>query len=457
MRIHPHVRAELMSALQKHGICWYDLRIWEKNITFVADITTNEMKPIRHILLALVMLTGVAVYGQRHEIYNDRIASLQVVAGVDWLSPPVITLNGPEVINIGFDDLTHEYHRYTYKVEHCEADWSVSTELFDTEYLEGFFEGNVIEDTEESLNTNQLYTHYRFQIPNSHCRLKMGGNYRVTVIDENEDEEMFSACFMVVEPMMGVSLEVSTITDIDVNNRYQQVSMDVSYDSGINIIYPERQLNTVVMQNGRWDNARINVPPSYRMEHGFHWSHCRDFIFDGGNEYHKFEILDNDHPTLGIDFIRWDGEMYHAYPFEDVPRPNYLYDEDANGAFYIRNSDNYENDRLSDYDWVHFRKPSERYLGEMYVNGVWTNDRFTDQYRLEYNDSTQSYEGAVLLKQGYYSYQYLLLDEKGITHNVEIEGNYYQTENTYQALVYFRETGGRTDRLVGYQQVQFGR
>lgn len=415
----------------------------------------KPMNPIRPIMAMLTLLLCVSLYGQRHEIYSDRIASLQVVAGEDWLSPPVITLNGHQTIHIGFDDMTHEYHRYTYKVEHCDADWSVSSELFDTEYLEGFFEGNIIEDTEESLNTNLLYTHYRFQIPNSHCRLKMSGNYRVTVIDDNDDEAMFSACFMVVEPLMGINMEVTTITDFDVNDRHQQVNMDITYERNLKVNDPFRQVKTVVMQNGRWDNARINVPAQYTMDLGLHWSHCRDLVFDAGNEYHKFEILDNDHPTLGIDKIRWDGEIYHAYPFEDVPRINYLYDEDANGAFYIRNSDNYENDRLSDYDWVHFRKPSERYQGELYLNGVWTNDRFLEEYRMEYNEATKSYEKAVLLKQGYYSYQYLLLDEDGITHVVENEGNFYQTENTYQVLVYYREPGGRADRLVGYQNVRF--
>jgi hypothetical protein len=413
------------------------------------------MNIIRLNLSILAVLFCISTFGQRHEIFSDRIASLQVVAGQDWLSPPVITLDGNQVINIGFDDLTHEYHRYTYKVEHCDADWSTSTELFDTEYMEGFFEGNTIDDMEESLNTNVLYTHYRFHIPNSQCRLKMSGNYRVTVIDENEDEVMFTACFMVLEPLMGVSMEVSTITDIDVHDSHQQVNMDVTYGRKLTVSDPLRQVKTVVMQNARWDNARINVPAQYTMDLGLHWSHCRDLIFDAGNEYHKFEILDNDHPTLGIDFIRWDGEMFHAFPFEDVPRPNYLYDEDANGAFYIRNSDNYENDRLSEYDWVHFRKPSVRYEGELYLNGVWTNDWFSDKYRMEYNEEKKCYEGAVLLKQGYYSYQYLLLDGNGITHVVENEGNYYQTENTYQALVYYREPGGRTDRLVGYQNISF--
>ena len=412
------------------------------------------MKTIHRLLIMLLSVTPIATHAQRNEILNDRIATLQVVAGDDWLSPPVTFLQG-KPIHISFDDLTHEYHRYTYKIQHCEADWSVSDGLFESDYIDGFTDGNLIEDTEESLNTNMLYTHYRLTIPNKNCRLKMSGNYRLTVYDDNNDEEpMFSACFMVVEPRMSVSMTISPNTDIDVNKSHQQVSMALNYN-GVHVTDPTSQLHRVVMQNGRWDNAILNARPQYTMNDGLRWEHCRALIFDAGNEYHKFEVLDTDHPTLGIDRIRWDGERFHAFVFTNEPRPNYLYDEDANGAFYIRNSDNIENDRLTDYVMVHFQlmcpSPVE---GDVYLNGVWTNDQFLPEYQMEYDEVSKSYQAAILLKMGYYSYQYLLVDNDGYTHVMPTEGNFFQTENKYQALVYYREPGGRADLLVGYQQVQ---
>ena len=74
---------------------------------------------------------------------------------------------------------------------------------------------------------------------------------------------------------------------------------------------------------------------------------------------------------------------------------------------------------------------------------------------MEYNQASQSYEVAVPLKQGYYSYQYLSVGSDGKASPLLAEGNFYQTENTYQALVYYRGNGDRTDRLVGYQNVKF--
>lgn len=409
----------------------------------------------RFLVIISVMLCFIAVKAQRNEIYNSRIASLQVVAGEDWLSPPVINLNGDNSINIAFDDLTHEYHRYVYTIQHCEADWTPSTEIFASDYVEGFSENNTIDNLEESLNTNVLYTHYCLQIPNDRCRIKMSGNYRLIVYDENNNnEKMFSACFMVVEPnSMNVSMNVSTNTDIDVNRSHQQVAMQIGYGS-LSVTNQANQIKTVVMQNGRWDNAVINSRPQYVLSNGMRWEHDRDLIFEAGNEYRKFEMLDVNHTTMGMEKIDWDGKQYHAYIWAAEPRPSYVYDEDANGAFYIRNSDNEENDRISDYLTVHFVLKSPRANGDVYLNGVWTNDQFLPEYKMEYDDVEQCYKGTVQLKQGYYSYQYLILKSDGTTATVPSEGSFYQTENKYQVLVYYRGIGERTDRLVGYQQVQ---
>lgn len=415
------------------------------------------MKKTLLILLSLILVKNVSA--QRNEIYDRGIASLQVVAGQQWLSLPIIKLgsHGPnERINISFDDLTHTYHRYVYRIEHCEADWTVSDQLFSSDYIEGFQDGNTIDDIVESINTNTLYTHYSLQIPNEQCSLKMSGNYKLTVYDENDgNRPMFTACFMVIEQAMGVALDVTTNTDIDINKAHQQVSMQVNY-GGINVTDPMSQIKTVIMQNRRWDNAKVNPRPQYIMPDGLKWEHNRDLIFQAGNEYHKYEILDVDHPSMGIDRIVWDGNDYQVYPYVCTPRPNYLYDEDANGAFYIRNSDNIENDISSEYVYVHYTlKTPQRFAGDIYVNGAWTNDQFTPEYLMTYDEINKWYTATIRQKQGYYSYQYVLVDVNGVSQAVPSEGSFYQTENKYQALVYYRGHGERTDRLVGYQEVQF--
>lgn len=409
----------------------------------------------KHLLAIIIALSALAAtnsFAQYNEIKSENIASLQVVAGNNWLSMPIATLNG-EAINISFDDLTHEYHRYVYRLQHCEADWSVSEGIFESDYCEGFADGSTIDDIEESLNTNTLYTHYRLSIPNENCRIKMSGNYRLTVYDENEGDTIFTACFMVVEPLVKTSMAVTTNTDIDTNKAHQQVAAEINY-SALGITNPNTELYTVVMQNGRWSTARVNAAPQFQTGSGLRWEHNRDYIFNGGNEFHKFEILDVTHPTLGIENVGWDGKSYHAQIWTDLPRPSYVYDEDANGSFYIRNSDNIENDRISEYVTVHFRLQAPRQNGRVFVNGVWTNDRFIPRYEMTYNEQTKLYEAYIPLKQGYYSYQYLTMCDDGTLHPVSTEGNFYQTENSYQMLIYYKGIGQRTYRLVGYNKIR---
>ena len=399
----------------------------------------------RLLAFVIILLAAGNCLAQRNEILSSRIGSLKVTADDNWAGLPVTTLDG--TINIDFDDLTHQYTRYTYRIEHCEADWTPSEGIFSSEYLQGFAEGNTIGSFRMSMNTVQLYNHYHLEIPNNYCSLKMSGNYRLTVIDENNGEEpVLVACFMIVEPLMGVSLSYTTNTDLDINSRHQQVEMALTYGR-LNVTNPNEQIKTVIMQNRRWDNARLNVRPQFVMADGLRWQHCRDYIFRAGNEYHKFEMLDLTHPTMGIDHIRWDGEMYHVFPFISEPRRQYIFDEDANGAFIIRNSDNYEIENTCDYAWVHFQLNCPAPVkGEVYLNGEWTNDWFLPDYRMEYNAEKKCYEGAVKLKQGYYNYQYTTADGQQLAS----EGNYYQTENQYQALVYYKGTTDRTWRLSAF-------
>ena len=412
------------------------------------------MKKIMLGLFLALATTLCHAYG-RQTIYVPTIKTLQVVVNQDWLSPPVMKLNSTDVLNISFDEMSHDYHRFVYKIEHCEADWSVSDELFESDYIEGF-NNNPIEDYQNSINTTVLYTHYKLQIPNEECRLKMSGNYRLTIYDEDNDGQIvLTAEFMVVEPIMSVGLAVTSNTDIDLNDSHQQLSMTLNYGP-INITNREEQISTIVIQNNSHESSRINVKPNIVNNKGMRWEHNRELIFNAGNEYRKFEVLALSHPTMGIERISWDGHNYNAYPFMAEPRKNYLYDEDANGAFYIRNSDNIDNNYTCDYVYVHYKLKSPELSGlTLAVDGNWATYDDHSIYRMEYDKTDATYNAVILQKQGYYSYRFVAIDANGNMTLAPTEGSFYQTENRYQAYIYYKGTGERTWRLVGYRQVEF--
>ncbi len=408
---------------------------------------------VRRSALLSMLLVATITHAQQHEIYDPNIASLTVMAGDDWLSLPISTVGG-KAINISFDELSHAYHRYTYKVEHCEADWSVSQELFSSDYIEGFAVDNTIDSYALSDGTYQLYTHYALSLPNADCRLTMSGNYRLTVYDDTDEGEVavLTACFMLCDEAVGVRLGYTTNTDIDIHSQHQQLTMEVDY-SGLRVAAPEQQLYIVVMQNQRRDNAVVNPRATFKTGNTLRWEHCKELIFPAGNEFHKFETLSPEHTTMGLEAVGWDKDtqQWHAYVFPDVPRRNYVYDVDADGSYLIRNSDNIDSATRCEYIMTHFTLSTPRQeRGSIYLSGAWTYGQLTPQYEMQWNYESNVYEGAVLLKQGYYSYQYLVLDATGSLYTLPAEGNFFQTENTYQALVYYRGNGDRTYRLVGY-------
>lgn len=397
---------------------------------------------MRQLLTILTLVVTLSAQGG-NRVLSPEIRTLKALVGGDWQNRPVMELRGGEVLTVGFDQMSHEAHRYTCHISRHEADWSEAEEVFESEWLVGFNDFP-IDDYEPSLNTTVSYLHYTMRLPNSQCRLKMSGNYRLTIYDEDEGHEAVAEVeLMVVEPLMNVQLSASSNTDIDVHSSHQQVSLGVTYN-GLRVTSPDTELYTVVMQNWNEQDRRVNVRPNYQHQQGLRWEHQQDYIFKAGNEYHKFEILDTSHPTMGIERIGWDGERYQAYPFPATVSRNYLTDETAKGGCLIRNSDNTEVDYTCDYVCVNFTLQSP-WLGEVFIDGLWTDRADRSAYRMQYDGEQECYYTQLLLKQGYYSYRFATTEGQAAPQ----EGSYYQTSNTYQALVYYRSPSDRSWRLVG--------
>ena len=139
--------------------------------------------------------------------------------------------------------------------------------------------------------------------------------------------------------------------------------------------------------------------------------------------------------------------------YVNTPRKNkpYTYFPDINGNFYITNA-NVQNPGIeADYSWVYFALDASNFAdGSIYVSGMFTNYTLTDDYKMDFNKNTGLYEKAILMKQGFTNFQYIRTDKKGnIDFENAVDGNYYQTENNYKAIIYYRDLGARYDRIIG--------
>lgn len=395
-------------------------------------------------------------------IYDtDHIRSLQLVAMDDPFLPPVMDIKTWQ-LTIGFDEMSHEYHRYLYHIDHCEADWTVSEDLFESNYLEGLND-QPIETYEKSFNTTQLYTHYTLSLPNEDTQLRLSGNYRVTIYEEDDEENPIAVAeFSLVESKVTISTTVDANTDIDFQRSHQQVSLSIGYGS-LRINDPERELHTYVIQNRRPDLC-VEAKPNIRKANGIEFTHQRELIFPASSECHKFELLDIHRVNLNVDNIRWFEPYFHATLYEDRPQHSYTYDQDANGAYYLRNANQEDEETTSEYVITHFRlKTAPLTGGDVYVHGNWCNNWPNDNYKMEYDEEAGEYHADLLLKQGYYNYRYLQLTGETNANGFPIasadrtDGNFYQTENEYLVLVYYKEPGGRYDKLVGVNVVHSSR
>ncbi len=427
----------------------------------------RDMK--RYIYIGiLTLLLGIAHtgYAQSDKVYDPMIHSLQTIVNDDWLHDDVIVLGTDDWVSISFDHFTHDYHRFIYKIVHCNADWTPS-ELFEVDYMDGF-NGLPIEDYENSLNTTMLYTHYRLELPNEDIQFKASGNYRVEIyLDEEESSSpalsqgeasspVAVACFRIVEPRMGLNVSVTGNTDIDTNLSHQQVSFVLNYTPS-EVVDPATEIKPYVYQNSRTDNHVEQLKPTYVSPGRLEYTHNQKLIFPAGNEYRRFEVINMHYATQGVDEVSYFAPYYHATLLPDAPRRNYSFDVDHDGRYLVRYNMAEDADTEADYLFVHFSLYMPRRTGgNFYLTGDFAYDSFIPEYQAKYNDEKQAYEATVLLKQGAYDYMYLWVpDGSHIGQTGPAEGNSYEAENEYQVYIYHRPFGGRYDRLVAAQQVKF--
>jgi len=416
---------------------------------------------IKHKFLIIVLLLFSVIAAVQAQIYrtgshSEQIRSLTVYPNGNWSAVPVIQMGSDHYIEISFDELSHDYKRYAYKVIHCNADWTQS-DMNVLEYLDGFSE-NDIEAGEESVSTLVLYTHYKFSLPNKNVSLKLSGNYAVTVFDrDGSGDALLTACFMVVENKVTIEGSVTATTDINYKQSDQQLNFDVK-TLGMTIQQPLDELKVVVRQNNRSDNEVRNIAPLMIVPGLIRYEHDKNLIFEGGNEYRRFEMTSFKYPGIGINKIEYFNPYYHVELIPPEKRMmGYVFDKDQNGRFLIHSLEATDGLTGSDYYLVHFTFPMEKpYLdGAVFLNGYLTENRLDTKSKMIYNFERKAYEKDLLLKQGAYNYQYLYRPNKNNkATTLPLEGSYWETENEYQVYVYYRPIGERYDRLIGFKQIQ---
>lgn len=415
----------------------------------------NSLLTIAFLLVSTIGSVSVAQTFQTGT-RMESIKTLTVYPDGKWTGVPVIHLGTENKVEISFDELSHDYHRYAYRIIHCNSDWKRS-DMTLLEYMEGFPD-NDIENGQPSVSTLTLYTHYAFSVPNEQVKLLISGNYAVEIFEKDgTGEPIATACFTVSENKSLIEANLTATTDIDFKQQHQQLNFSVR-PVGLAINQPLNEIKVVVQQNRRRDTERRNIQPLTMKGDACIYEHNKDLIFKGGNEYRRFEMTTYKYPGLQVNRVEYFKPFYNVELLpSDRRNTGYTFDKDQNGRFLIHSQEAMEDNTGADYFLVHFSLPMENPLldGGVFLNGDLVNNKQDAGSKLVYNFEKKAYEKTLLLKQGAYNYQYVVRPTKGGKPSSDLlEGSYWETENEYQIFVYYRPFGERYDRLIGFKQLQ---
>jgi Domain of unknown function (DUF5103) len=349
-----------------------------------------------------------------------------------------------------FDDLYGNEANYYYTIIHCDYDWKQS-QLAVQEYIAGFNEQR-IQEYDNSFNALQLYSHYRLPFPNKFTRFLVSGNYMINILNDDK-EVVFSRKFILYEDLVRVPLQVKrarNVSDIEWKHNldFAIKSKDITFQS------PLTNVKVMLLQNGDFNTAITNVKPMYTVANDLIYKYDKETQFWAGNEFLFFENKDIRASAGNVSRIDSQGGVYNSYLYTNNARGKnpYTYFPDANGNFIINNINAENNEFEADYAWVFFSLSAPAYYDkkDIYITGMFNNNALSDENKMDYNATKGIYEKAIMIKQGFTNFQYTIADKNGkIDAQNAIDGNYYQTENNYFVMVYYRENNQRFYKVIG--------
>lgn len=352
-------------------------------------------------------------------------------------------------IELSFDDLNASEDDYYYKISYYNYDWSDSI-LFKNEFIKGL--DNIrVSNYENSFNTLQRYTHYKLTLPNSSTDFKLSGNYKIHIYNSN-DELQFSRRFVYLNPIISVSANVFRTRNLNYFQTHQNIKFNLTQNDLGLIQGLEDNLNIIIIQNNQWSNSISGIQPQFKNNKVLKYRYDIKTSFEGGNEYLFFDTKDLRITGPNVSFINL-GVLYESYLYTDIPRKKfpYSFNQDINGGFQIRTVIGSQNAEIeADYSWVYFTLAASIELPEtdLFILSDFNNYEPNRDNLMSYNKTLDVYEAKILIKQGFYNYKYFANTVSGWKPNL-VSGNFFQTENSYKILVYYKAPGEIFDELIG--------
>lgn len=409
----------------------------------------------RSFLLSLACFGSfcVALAQAPDKVYASNIKNIKLNYAGNQLGYPIIKPNTAELLELNFDDIRGGVRNYSYTWQLCNADWT-KTILTEFDYIKGFTQNRITNYRNSSVSLLR-YTHYMVTLPERSSLPSRSGNYLLKVFADGDTANLvFTRRVLVVDEKATIAGQIQQPFDGQTFKTHQKLVFNVSFGN-MNVMNALQQVNVVILQNNRWDNALIKVKPTFVRPGSLEFNND-DIVFPGGREWRWLDLRSFRLQSDRVASATTTNSSIDVYVKPDVDRvpQRLVYYKDYNGMFYNDIGENVNYLWQADFANTHFTfipPGNQPFAGkELYLFGELSNWGQDENAKMVFNPDKGVYETSLLLKNGYYNYDYVTVDRTGGPFSFDLtEGNLWDTENSYTILVYYRAVGGRADELVG--------
>ncbi len=413
---------------------------------------------MRFIVLMILLFPFIPLYAQLEEVvYSSRIKSPQLYQYGNQLSAPVIRLNSTDRLELHFDDLDANVKNYSYTYQHCNADWT-PTMLSHFDYINGFSQVRISTYRISSIAFTR-YTHYQAVLPDRNCVPVKSGNYILKVFLNGDTSKLaFTRRLLIYDEKSLIAAEIQQPFNGQIFRTHQKIQFRVNLNDRLDVINPLQQVKVVLQQNNRWDNAVMGLRPSFASNRSLVFNAEQDAVFPAGKEWRWLDLRSFRLQSDRVEKANYNTRSTEIFVKPDLDRSpqRFNFYKDENGRYYIDASENINPYWQSDYATVYFSfvpPGNSAFEGrDVYLFGQLSDYELREQNKMTWNADRRVYETSLFLKQGYYDYTYVTIENADPRRKASYEateGNFWETENEYRILVYYRTMGGRYDELIG--------
>ncbi|MEI9959332.1 MAG: DUF5103 domain-containing protein [Ferruginibacter sp.] len=414
--------------------------------------------PKKYLFFVLLFLISAPSFSQVGDaVYQPNIQCVRFHMYGDQQALPIFNLGSADQIELNFDDMDADVKSYYYTFQLCDYNWQ-PVDLSPFQYIKGFTQQRISTNRYSSIALTK-YTHYQAIVPDRNTTITLSGNYLLKVfLDGDTSKLAFTRRLLVLDSKAGIAAKVVQPFTPQYFSTHQKIQFNANI-TGLNTFSAAQQIKVVILQNNRWDNAIKDIAPTFVRGNSLEYNTENNCIFPGGKEWRWLDLRNFHLQSDRVDSARYGKKSTDIYlkPDRDRTAERYIYFADLDGMFLVTTTENINPYWQTDFATVHFTlatPTAQPFAGkDIYLAGQLTDYAFTDKTKMVFNPARGAYEVTAFLKTGYYNYTYIAVDKNNPQDRTDLEGNYWETENTYTILMYYKGFSDRTDQLIGVSKI----